>query len=251
MIQETEIDEFNVVKQQLESYLPHLNKQEGAFSFYELCGFLLVVCSAPEMIPPRDWLPIVLGEDLDIPEELGEPNVVLEALMGLYNWINFRVINGEDPTPKAMEIHEEVFANFGEHTALGQWSKGFYEGHDWLSEVWEEFLNEELEDELSSYLLPLSLFLDENCARALYEDFARQDKSFHEVAEFMLQIFNAAATDYSQLGRSIAELVEEYGEEAPAPQDKLTTFEQEEPKVGRNDPCPCGSGKKYKKCCLH
>ena len=24
-----------------------------------------------------------------------------------------------------------------------------------------------------------------------------------------------------------------------------------EVKVGRNDPCPCGSGKKYKKCCLH
>jgi preprotein translocase subunit SecA len=23
---------------------------------------------------------------------------------------------------------------------------------------------------------------------------------------------------------------------------------QSEPKVGRNDPCPCGSGKKYKKC---
>jgi uncharacterized protein YecA (UPF0149 family) len=22
-------------------------------------------------------------------------------------------------------------------------------------------------------------------------------------------------------------------------------------KVGRNDPCPCGRGKKYKKCCLH
>jgi len=21
-------------------------------------------------------------------------------------------------------------------------------------------------------------------------------------------------------------------------------------KTGRNDPCPCGSGKKYKKCCL-
>ncbi|MFH1935153.1 MAG: PBPRA1643 family SWIM/SEC-C metal-binding motif protein [Pseudomonadota bacterium] len=22
------------------------------------------------------------------------------------------------------------------------------------------------------------------------------------------------------------------------------------PKVGRNDPCPCGSGKKFKKCCM-
>jgi len=28
------------------------------------------------------------------------------------------------------------------------------------------------------------------------------------------------------------------------------TFERDAPKVGRNDPCPCGSGKKYKKCCL-
>ncbi|WP_197030781.1 SEC-C metal-binding domain-containing protein, partial [Halomonas sp. BC04] len=24
---------------------------------------------------------------------------------------------------------------------------------------------------------------------------------------------------------------------------------REGPKVGRNDPCPCGSGKKYKQCC--
>lgn len=29
------------------------------------------------------------------------------------------------------------------------------------------------------------------------------------------------------------------------------TYIRETPKVGRNDPCPCGSGKKYKKCCLH
>ena len=28
------------------------------------------------------------------------------------------------------------------------------------------------------------------------------------------------------------------------------TFKRETPKVGRNEPCPCGSGKKYKKCCL-
>ncbi len=27
------------------------------------------------------------------------------------------------------------------------------------------------------------------------------------------------------------------------------TFRRDTPKVGRNDPCPCGSGKKYKKCC--
>ena len=27
------------------------------------------------------------------------------------------------------------------------------------------------------------------------------------------------------------------------------TVVRESPKIGRNDPCPCGSGKKYKKCC--
>ncbi len=30
---------------------------------------------------------------------------------------------------------------------------------------------------------------------------------------------------------------------------KEEPIRREEPKVGRNDPCPCGSGKKYKKCC--
>jgi hypothetical protein len=32
-------------------------------------------------------------------------------------------------------------------------------------------------------------------------------------------------------------------------QEKVETIRRMEPRVGRNDPCPCGSGKKYKKCC--
>ena len=37
--------------------------------------------------------------------------------------------------------------------------------------------------------------------------------------------------------------------------DYNTKYSKDEPyradaKIGRNDPCPCGSGKKYKKCCL-
>ncbi len=36
-------------------------------------------------------------------------------------------------------------------------------------------------------------------------------------------------------------------EEGPAPPP--ATIVRTEPRVGRNDPCPCGSGKKYKKCC--
>jgi preprotein translocase subunit SecA len=38
------------------------------------------------------------------------------------------------------------------------------------------------------------------------------------------------------------------GEEEAAPRAKAETVVRQAPKVGRNDPCPCGSGKKYKKC---
>ena len=34
-----------------------------------------------------------------------------------------------------------------------------------------------------------------------------------------------------------------------APQPPVAQVVRDEPKVGRNDPCPCGSGKKYKQCC--
>lgn len=33
------------------------------------------------------------------------------------------------------------------------------------------------------------------------------------------------------------------------PFESMETYCREASKVGRNDPCPCGSGKKYKKCC--
>lgn len=37
--------------------------------------------------------------------------------------------------------------------------------------------------------------------------------------------------------------------QVPQRQNKPQTVRRETPKVGRNDPCPCGSGKKYKHCC--
>ena len=48
-------------------------------------------------------------------------------------------------------------------------------------------------------------------------------------------------TDYSEAAGGQAQAAE------PPPVAK--TIRKQVPKVGRNDPCPCGSGKKYKKCC--
>ncbi len=40
----------------------------------------------------------------------------------------------------------------------------------------------------------------------------------------------------------------ESGQNVPPPERKIEPVRVEK-KIGRNDPCPCGSGKKYKQCC--
>jgi len=62
-----------------------------------------------------------------------------------------------------------------------------------------------------------------------------------------------AAPAFAGVGRSAAAAVPAAARQAPAPartggDDVIKTVKHEGPKVGRNDPCPCGSGKKYKKC---
>ena len=44
---------------------------------------------------------------------------------------------------------------------------------------------------------------------------------------------------------------EEEKEQYYKEQKRSTTFKREGRKIGRNDPCPCGSGKKYKNCCMN
>jgi preprotein translocase subunit SecA len=48
---------------------------------------------------------------------------------------------------------------------------------------------------------------------------------------------------YDHLARDMAD------QQAAAEPRKVETIVRDKPKVGRNAPCPCGSGKKYKKCC--
>ncbi|WML90050.1 SEC-C metal-binding domain-containing protein [Thiothrix lacustris] len=51
--------------------------------------------------------------------------------------------------------------------------------------------------------------------------------------------------NYQQPEDGDAEFEDEEDDEPLVPQVIRT-----EPKIGRNEPCPCGSGKKYKKCCM-
>jgi preprotein translocase subunit SecA len=55
--------------------------------------------------------------------------------------------------------------------------------------------------------------------------------------------FGAAAANPAFGGRQAKQPARVGGDDAA-----IKTVRHDQPKVGRNDPCPCGSGKKYKKC---
>jgi preprotein translocase subunit SecA len=55
-------------------------------------------------------------------------------------------------------------------------------------------------------------------------------------------------TDYSGTSWSSEQAMREAAMEAASSEENIEPIKAER-KVGRNDPCPCGSGKKYKKCC--
>ena len=54
-------------------------------------------------------------------------------------------------------------------------------------------------------------------------------------------------------GKTLSDATPELLEQVKAAARKILgqkPMRREEPKVGRNEPCPCGSGKKFKKCCI-
>ena len=61
--------------------------------------------------------------------------------------------------------------------------------------------------------------------------------------------------EYPEAGQALMELCQERGAvRARGKRNKPLNLGEEPivrdtPKIGRNDPCPCGSGKKYKRCC--
>jgi hypothetical protein len=104
--------------------------------------------------------------------------------------------------------------------------------------------------------------------RVLLEDLAARQSGWgaHFSAEDIRQAFSSGDTPewrgrfddpwHFYAPEEIARRQERWAEEdarrlaRKASRDAPISYVRATPKIGRNDPCPCGSGKKYKKCCL-
>ena len=62
-------------------------------------------------------------------------------------------------------------------------------------------------------------------------------------------VWNVSQTVHDEVGQFAMAERQRAAAQAPQGEAKVKQIRLEKPKVGRNEPCPCGSGKKYKKCC--
>jgi len=230
----------------LKGFLKSPNRPGDTLRFHELQGFLFAIASSPEAIPPSEWMPMISNdEDLGFEDEI-EAQQVLNQIMALYNEVNTSVLERSETLPIGCEFKTDIFANFDEHTLISQWSRGFTIGHDWLTEVWEEYLLEEMDEECGATVMVLSFFSSRQLAEAFYAEIDHSEsseplKSLEQFAEKIRELFPAALSAYAHLGRTIFEVLMDDAAKGTQPVQHT--------KVGRNDPCPCGSGKIYENCC--
>ena len=225
----------------LRAFLEHPSRPAGTLSYHELQGFLITVVSAPELIPVSEWVPIIFaGEDVDY-ASVDEAQEILGQIMTLSNTINGAVLDPPTLLPADCPLRDEVLANFENDAPIAHWSRGFRRGHQWLEDLWNTYLPEELEEELDAALMALSFFSSREMAKDFHAEATTGDQSLEAMADAMHGVFPTAVAQYAHLGRSIHAVLAE--------RDTETSESTRTTEVGRNDPCPCGSGKKYKRCC--
>lgn len=226
----------------LAAFLNSSDRPEGTLSYPEVQGFLFVIASAPDLVPPSEWLPLIFGGEEPAFQDMKEADKILGRLMRLYNSLNRRVLKGTAALPEGCAFREDVLANLEVDAPIARWSRGFEFAHQWLREDWDDCLPEELDDELVAILVVLTFFASAKRAEELVAEATEPPTSLPAMAATIRKLFPDAITGYALMGRSIYETRLEFEQNERATPERSV-------RVGRNEHCPCGSGLKYKKCC--
>ena len=223
----------------LRPFLEHPGRPIGTLRYHELQGFLFAIASAPELVPPSEWIPMVFGEHEAGYENLAEAKAVPGELMALYNSVNVAVASDRATLPADCTFRSTVLAELDDSAPIAEWSRGFTHGHQWLEESWEPYVPAELDDELAAVLMTLSFFASRDMAQAFLAETGQKDLA--AMAAKIRRLFPDAVAEYAHLGRTIHKVLLENQAAEARPRRSA--------RIGRNEPCPCRSGRKYKMCC--
>jgi uncharacterized protein len=190
----------------------------GALDIEAVLGLLNAVAVAPGLVPASTWVPHVLP-----PERcagLGESDLltVVGALLRLYNEISAALADDAVFGPDIEDIDDRV-----------SFAAGYAAGAA-LDPVWRSNADH------WTFASPLAYLGERHdlVPAGQLESLNAEPGARERVHRDMLGILRAARDVFAKY-RQAADAVP-----APAPRAG---------RVGRNDPCPCGSGRKHKRCC--
>ncbi len=206
--------------QKLDAFLHNEAVDEDAMLLSELDGFLAGVIVCPDLIAPSEWLPLIWGEEAPDFKNEKHAQDILDLIMGHYNDI-IRQLNQRRYSP--------IYNIDTDGSAMWElWVEGFHQAMQLQDAAWMIYETDPSED------LQNALFVIARLIKIATEPGVKPEDIDEELENIAADIIP------SQI---------EVLHHARLKLQNPDTYAGPKTKVGRNNPCPCGSGKKYKKCC--
>jgi uncharacterized protein len=200
-----------------------------AMNVEQLDGFFAALIAGPETVMPSEYYPEVFGGEMSETYEFGsvqEANEILVLMMRHWNTIAGTLFKGEVYVPLLLEDESGV-------AHANDWAHGFMRGMSIRHHGWAGLMDDE---EHGGWLIPVMMLYHEHDE----DPEMRPNPISTEQREDVIVHMAAGLLKAYQYFRAQRE-----ADRSVRPPESR----REVPKVGRNDPCPCGSGKKYKRCC--
>ena len=195
----------------------------------QLDGFLAALICGPELVPPSKYLPKIWGNQT-VFEDTSSVQVFMSLLMRHWNAIADTLNSGEVYLPLLLEDESGI-------THGNDWANGFLRGMEFGKEDWALLLEDE--DHGGSLVAIFALANEHNPDPKMRR---YKDPISTELRETLIVSAAAGTMQIYQYFKAQRLLADD-------PLGNMPDFLCTMPKIGRNDPCPCGSGKKFKQCC--
>ena len=209
---------------ELDEFLMSDLTPDDCMQLSDLDGFLTGIVVGPELIMPSEWMPAIWQGGEPEFEDMERAERIMGVIMARYN----EIIHLLDDEPGAFEpiLYE---APDGRMLAA-DWAEGFMEAFGLRVDAWDALFK----DEDGQWLLaPIMAHLHDKDGQPFFDGSPEETQ---KIQEECLQSLPYAIKGIHEFWKARRHP----GNAAKTPTGK---------KVGRNEPCPCGSGRKYKRCC--
>ncbi len=212
---------------ELDQFLLSERCPDDAMTMDSLHGFLTAIAIGPEDIMLAEWLPHVWGSDPERAPTFKNAKEEERIINLIVRFMNEILVTLE-VAPKEFEPLFCTHEHEGQTLIDGEaWCWGFWEGLELRVDAWGPIW----ESNSAPLMRPIYLL------------------GADEVEESELTLMDTPAKCHKLSLEIEANLPGIHKFWLPLRKSAVPTVKRDAPKVGRNDDCPCGSGKKYKKCC--